>query len=216
MDNEHHGPGSGSLQADAHAMYVAMLDAAAGGPEPDIEVCDVVGRHGLDPLAAVLTGPVRISLEKAAVHRGCTQDELLDEYLDELFRERQGDRMRDVVAGQVRTGSHRAISDADELEAFVWALVSLDVRAVGDVRAVIDGVAAGKSLRLGAQPGPVRAALAHRLGAARHRGLADSTLGPRPVFDHACTAECVPFHEHPGLGCRALHVEVSTRKRRRG
>ena len=45
------------------------------------------------------------------------------------------------------------------------------------------------------------------------------------VFEHACTPECVPVHEHPGLGCRGLAEEIrrrrasgepAVRRRRRG
>jgi hypothetical protein len=213
VDSGHFGSGGVSLRADVDAMCVAMFNAVAGGREPDIEVCDVVGRHGLDRLVAVLTGRARVSLETAAAYRGCAQDELLDVYLDELFRVRQGDPMRGVVAGQVRTGRHRALVDADEHEAFVWALVSLDVRAV------IDMVAAGHAPRLGmsGSAGGVGAVRVHRPGAAGRRGGAAFVVGRRPVlFDHVCTAECVPFHEHPGLGCRGLQAEIRRRRRGRG
>jgi hypothetical protein len=197
----HHHRASGSLEADAQAIYAAMLNAVGGDPEPDIEVADVIGRHGLDPLAAVLTGALVIGLETAAAQRGRTRDELLDEYLDELFRARRGDAIRDVVADQVRTGHHPPIVEPDDQEIFVWALVSLDVRAVIDV-------VSGKRAQPGwhAHPDGVRADLEHRR----------STHGRRPSYQHRCTPECVPIHEHPWLGCRGLQTEILTRKKRHG
>lgn len=52
-----------------------------------------------------------------------------------------------------------------------------------------------------------------------------AVTGHSEVFEHACTPDCVPAHEHPGLGCRGLTEEIrrhrvsdepAVRRRRRG
>ena len=37
-------------------------------------------------------------------------------------------------------------------------------------------------------------------------------IGHSEVFEHACTPDCVPAHEHPGLGCRGLTEEIRRRR----
>ncbi len=170
------------------AMCRAMLDAVADGAEPDVDVAAAIDRHGVDPLADLLTGLVMIMAEKVAAHRGdISPAAIVDGYIRELFH-LHTDELRDLVSSQVHHRSRPPVGDIEQQEAFLWGLAALHVRAVIDVPT----------------PGPfapVRTALEHRPHTERSE-----------VFEHACTPDCVPAHEHPGLGCRGLAEEIRRRR----